>query len=230
MLYEFKVGDIICEANVLSDAPHIEIRYPTSDPYTIIICLVKKDGIPVFGRIINYEDYEDYEFLSSSLKFVNSLYPSLTQFVFVHDIMNYLYLARNGRTWYQDTFNARHVCEEIHKRFEESTKILFEPKNMSYEDFKNHHPFSKEEKNMLEPLYNSTVSWVEFFRLVPDDTNLIVLSFFIGQLLNYTFLESDWVIDIEKMPVIRISDIRITKRTNRRDGSFGEIEAYKEEE
>jgi hypothetical protein len=235
-MYRFKAGNNICEASILSDSSYIEITGPAPSGlgiqgrYTITITLMKKDKIPVFARIYNYEEYEDYDFLSASLKFVHNLYPSVTQFKFTHDIMNYLYLARNGTTWYQDKFNARHVCEERQKAFEEAAKILFQPKNMSYEDFKDQHPFSKEENMILEPLYNSTVSWVEFFRLVPDDTNLIVLSFFINNLINYTFLESDWIIDIENMSEIDLYDDRITKRSNRRSGSFGNIEAYKDDE
>lgn len=213
------------------------------------------------------------DFIRGSLQLVHHLYPSVTQFEFMDDSkiecgvkkpglpprnmvtplsLAYLYIAKYGKSWYEDKFNAKHINPSVYEKFRDSTKILFQPKNMRYEEFEIQNSLNKEQKEFLKPLYEKSISWNDFFKSVPknDQCKMFVnwLPFFLAKLLNYTFINNIWIINIDTMPKTDLKDItsvmrggfRRNTRKNKRNsfiftnnstrGSFGEIEAYKDNE
>lgn len=213
------------------------------------------------------------DFIRGSLQFINYLYPSVKQFQFTDNSniecgvkksdtpprkmviplsLAFLYIAKYGKSWYEEKFNARHIDLGVYEKFREATKILFQPKTMNYQDFENENYLTKEQKEVLKPLYERSVTWNEFFKSVPYDDNCKMfvswMPFFVKKLINYTFIDGDWVIDIDTMPKTDLKDVvqsmkggfRRSTRKNKRNsfiftnnstrGSFGHIEAYKDEE
>lgn len=209
------------------------------------------------------------DFIRGSLQVINHLYPSVTQFEFMDDSkiecgekksatpprkmviplsLAFLYIAKYGKSWYEEKFNAKHIDEKIYERYRESTKILFQPKTMSYEIFKRDNSLNKEQDEFLKPLYEKSISWNEFFISVPKDDQCKMfvnwLPFFIAKLLNYTFINNGWLIDITTMPKTDLKDItkvmvgglKKNTRKNKRNsfiftnnssrGSFGNAEIH----
>jgi len=174
------------------------------------------------------------DFIRGSLQVVNHLYPSVKQFEFMDDSkiecglrktqnpprkmvtplsLAFLYLAKYGVTWYEAKFNAKHTNEKVYERFREATKILFQPKAIEYERFKRDNSLTKEQDEFLKPLYENSITWNDFFISVPKDDQCKMfvnwLPFFIAKLLNSTFVNASWIIDIDTMPKTDLKDITI---------------------
>jgi hypothetical protein len=165
------------------------------------------------------------DFICGSLQFIHHLYPSITRFEFMDDskiecgIQNalkpprkiakplslaHLYIAKYGSSWYETKFNAKLINQTHYAAYRDATKVLFQEHTMKYSEFKGENSLSDEQDRILEPLYNSSTTWIEFFNAVPKESHcecfLLWLPFFINKLLKDSFIQNTWYIDIETMP------------------------------
>lgn len=172
------------------------------------------------------------DFICGSLQFIHHLYPSIRRFEFMDDgkiecgiqaalkpprkiakplSLAYLYIAKYGSSWYETKFKAKLINEAHYQAYRDATRVLFQEHTMKYSDFKGENSLSVEQDRILEPLYNSSSTWIEFFNSVPKESHcecFLWLPFFINKLLNDTFIQNTWYIDIETMPKTDMTIIR----------------------
>jgi hypothetical protein len=178
------------------------------------------------------------DFIRASLQFVHYLYPTITRFEFMDDSkiecglqiaikpprkivkplsLAHLYIAKYGSSWYETKFNAKLINEARYTTYRDAVKVLFQEYRMDYFDFKNENSLSAEQDKILEPLYNSSKSWIDFFNSVPKESHcdcfILWLPFFINKLLKDAFIQNTWYIDINTMPKTYMNIINSSKKT-----------------
>ena len=166
------------------------------------------------------------DFIRGSIQFVNHLYPTVTRFEFMDDSkiecgkrqntatpprkmvrplsLAHLYLANYGETWYENKFGARLMNEKKYKEYRDAVEVLSKAKSMTYEKFKVINSITDSEQNrILEPHFESSSTWAEFFKSIPKDKQCAAfglwLPFFINSLLKDTFTPNTWYIDLNTM-------------------------------
>jgi len=191
------------------------------------------------------------DFISGALQFVNSIFPSITRFEFMDDSkiecdvkekakerpprkitkplsLAHLYIAKYGSSWYELKFNAKLINERMYNDYKKATDVLSRAKNMTYDEFKAENSLSEEQEQILKPLYEASESWQSFFNSVPRESMCKAFSmwlpFFINKLLNYTFSQNTWYIDITTMPKTEFSRLNVLlggrRKTAKRRGSL----------
>ena len=172
---------------------------------------------------------ETTNFVKACLQFCSMKFPGLKRFIF-DDMSNIecgispsekpprrlgkpfslapLYIAINGRTWYEMKFGAKMENPETYKKYHESIEILSKPKDMEFSKFKQINKLSPEQEAILEPLYSAALSWSDFFKSIPRIQRCLAmynwLPTFITRTLAIKFQNNNWYIDIDILDTIPV--------------------------
>jgi hypothetical protein len=170
------------------------------------------------------EDGDTANFIKASLQLCKHLFPSLKRIEF-DDMSNidcgisknvkpprhfekpfplsYFSIAKYGKTWYEQKFGAKMINEEAYKQYREATKILKNPIGIDFYKFISQLRIAPEQARILEHYFDPSITWHEFFNRVPKQLQCFSfdgwLTTFIIKLLNITYIERGWYIDIDDM-------------------------------
>ena len=172
---------------------------------------------------------ETTNFVKACLQFCSMKFPGLKRFIF-DDMSNIecgvspsekpprrlgkpfslapLYIAINGKTWYEMKFGAKMENPETYKKYQESMELLSKPKDMEFSKFKQINKLSPEQEALLEPLYSAALTWTDFFKSIPRIQRCLAmynwLPTFITRSLAIKFQNNNWYIDIDMMDTIPV--------------------------
>jgi hypothetical protein len=129
----------------------------------------------------------------------------------------FFYIAYHQKTWYEEKFGAKMVDEnrttyEKYKKYREKMENFYKPFTMDFITFASRFGLNAEQYTALEPLYNTSNSYADFFKKIKEDKCNILYNWvegFVRHILEGTFHSSPWVIDIdnvERIPLISITE------------------------
>jgi hypothetical protein len=114
-------------------------------------------------------------------------------------LLSYFYIAKYGKTWFEDNFSAKMKNSEDYLLYREATNILKQPIKISFQDFVNKAQFTDEQAQIMEKYFDSEISWNDFFNRIPDNLQYFScfgwLSSFINSLLKNTYNMNVWYIN-----------------------------------
>lgn len=165
-------------------------------------------------------------FIKASLQFVNHKYPTIKSFEF--DDMSKIecgkkrininvslrkmnkplllapmYIGLSGETWYETKFGAKMINEEYYSNYKENTKHLDKIIDIKYEKFKWKNKINEKQDTIISKYYSTDKTWKQFFNDIPKkdrcDALFNWIPDFIETILNHTYREKGWYIDINTM-------------------------------
>jgi hypothetical protein len=113
-------------------------------------------------------------------------------------------IAYHGHTWYELRFNAEMINKEQYKKYRDSLSFLTEPeKKVTFERFLEIAQPPLEQISVLEPLYNSTETYRDFFNSIPKRNRCDLLyhwlTTFMKSYIGDIYTETNWVINVNTM-------------------------------
>jgi hypothetical protein len=128
--------------------------------------------------------------------------------------LGHLFLATKCKTWYEYNFGAVIHDSEIYADYKARVSIFDTPKILSADDFFQIACMTSEQQLYLQPYYEKTNTWLEFFTSIPKHKQCFAfynwLPFFIdGYLLNtnkkgkFELRKHEWRIDMYNESFIR---------------------------
>ena len=133
----------------------------------------------------------------------------------------FFYIAYHQKTWYEDKFGAKLNDNGKYKNYREKMKKFYEPLTLDFIIFAERFGLNSEQYTVLEPLYNSSRNYADFFKKIKEDKCNILYNWiedFIRHILEGSFESSSWVIDIDN--VEHVDFINIIKKTELEYKSF----------
>lgn len=139
--------------------------------------------------------------------------------------MAYYELMFKRATWYEYHFNAKLCNKKIQAIYEEN-KTNYDTKPEKF-DFLN-----ADLNTLLTPIYNSVNTWKDFFDELYKIENKCKLIYpwykkAISSIIQISFLESEWCIDIESIPIIEYvqkqSGGRLDRKTRKNNLKYNSI-------
>lgn len=114
-------------------------------------------------------------------------------------LLSYFYIAKYGKTWFEDKFSAKMKNSEDYLLYREAINNLKQPIMLSFQDFVNKAQFTDEQTQIMEKYFDSEISWIDFFNRIPENLQYFSffgwLSSFINSLLKNTYNMNDWYIE-----------------------------------
>jgi hypothetical protein len=162
-------------------------------------------------HIFNFEDMSSIDCLEKNL----SKPPPRKQIRPLN--LAYLSIAYNGMTWYEKYFNAK-MCDKIkYAKYKERLSFLTEEnKKESFKRFLEIAQPPIEQIDILNPLYESSKTYREFFNKIPFNSRCDILFLWLSNFILFyiddVYSEKGWEIDIHTMN----NKIGVNKATTRR--------------
>lgn len=116
----------------------------------------------------------------------------------------HLNIAKYGKTWYEQHFNAYIKDETKRKQYHEAIQTLRLPIMIPYEQFARRYRLSDLQKDALVSYYESASNWMDFFKSVPKAKHCEYLTWlpsFLDEYIKFKPTEQTWVIDITLSPI-----------------------------
>jgi hypothetical protein len=120
--------------------------------------------------------------------------------------LNVLYIALNGKTWYEQHFNARLNNKELHSTYRKAIKFLYSPvakKSLTWDQMRWNFEIVNDYVDILGKLYDDSRTFNEFFNAIPKDIQCKALfgwlEPFIDNWIGETYRTKEWVININNM-------------------------------
>jgi hypothetical protein len=130
--------------------------------------------------------------------------------------LNALYIALNGKTWYEHHLNARLINTELHNAYRKAVKFLYSPvakKSLTWDQMRWNFTIVNEYADMLGEIYDGSRTFNEFFNAVPKDIQCKAffgwLEPFIDKWIGEAYRTKDWVINVNNITHV---PIQITHR------------------
>lgn len=168
-------------------------------------CSIGNDLHPGVGTV---------EMVKSALLFVKELYPEKKAFMFkdhskikcknrVEVPLYFFYIAKHGKTWYEDKFGARPYTKEERGAIKELVDFLKESPMISIEEFDNTYVKKsgcqlRNFSDHFREVYDTSSSYIEFLKHVIETNDCGVLmnwfQYFMYKHCAFNFGEAFWIV------------------------------------
>jgi hypothetical protein len=174
--------------------------------------------IRIYETTANLQNiHGNYDNFSEVLQYCKDKFPSLKTLEFTDDskinviikprdqhtekpfFLAHFFIAKYGKTWFEDKFGAKMKDVEAYLRYREATEILQKPIGISFHDFICKAQCTDEQSFILKNYFDPAMSWHDFFNKIPEKIQYFScfgwLDSFIQRLLKNTYSMHNWYID-----------------------------------
>jgi hypothetical protein len=206
-----KKGSIPYRGKLIQVKAEPECGYPTflDKGDSISMLLATFQICKQFYPTVSIYEFEDDSHIECGIQSFTSLPPRkpIQPLSLAH-----LSIAVYGKTWYERHFNAKLLNSEKYKQYRNLVQALDFPIGNTVSDFaefSSRNFLTEFQQVNLEPYFDTEKTWFEFFNSIPKKQHCELfynwLPSCISKLLEDSYTNMGWYIDITTIPSIKIS-------------------------